>query len=149
MAFPSAGVHAAANAVSEVMGIHKIVLSSGANFISVPFHHKADFRGVLQSATSSSATLAGSTGWTANQFGPQNGIAQYILVVTKDVSASPGVEGDWWHITGNTSDTVTVDPHSDDLSTHLSAGDTLEVRHLTSMKDLFGSRSSPTCRSSW
>ena len=63
---------------------------------------------------------------------------QYILLVKEDASVSPGVEGDWWHVTGNGANTVSVNAGSDDLASHLSAGDVLEVRQLTSIKDLFG-----------
>jgi uncharacterized protein (TIGR02597 family) len=129
---------AAAQDATEVIGLHKLVLNSGANFISVPLHQKSAFRGPVQSSTANSVTFGGTPGWAIDQFGPSEGIKQYILIVRKDNSAGNSVEGDWWHITANTANQITVDAHGDNLTIHLSAGDELEVRRLTSVKDVFG-----------
>lgn len=127
-------------AATPIAGLHKLSLSPGANFVSTPLQPKASFSGTVASSTANTVTLAGNPGFTANQFAFQSGIAQYILIVVKDVSApGVGVTGDWWHVTANASGTVTVNNGSDNLATVLAAGDQVEVRRLTSIKDLFGS----------
>lgn len=125
--------------VSPVVGIHRVTLVSGPNCISVPFHNRPSFRGTVASATATSVTFSGSPDWTANQFGPRDGMPQFVVVIINDASDSPGVAGDWWHIASNTAATLTVDPGLDNLATHLGAGDVLEVRRLTSIQDVFGS----------
>jgi hypothetical protein len=96
----------------------------------------------LAARTANTVTFVANPGWAVNHLAPVAGRYQYILIVKQDASTSPGVAGDWWHIQSNTDKTVTVDAAGDDLVAHLAAGDTLEVRRLTSVKDLFGSGSS-------
>ena len=123
----------------NVVGVHKVTIVAGRNFISSPLHSNTQFAGSISGISANTLTFAANPAWTANQFAPVSGRAQYIVIVTSDASGSPGVEGDWWHVTGNTGQSVTVDNRGNNLSAHLAAGDTLELRRLTSLKDLFGS----------
>ena len=129
---------AASNAVPEVAGYCSMTLAGGPNFISVPLHRRAAYRGLMQSATANTVSFGGATGWQNDQLAPREGLTQFILVVKRDVSTSPGIEGDWWPIIGNSSNAVSLDPRSDNLATHLGSGDELEIRRLTSIKDVFG-----------
>jgi uncharacterized protein (TIGR02597 family) len=126
----------------ELNGVSKQTLSPGANFISAPFHRKAVHVGTATAVTASSVTFGGAPGWTSNQFGPAtvgaNSIKQYALIVRTDAAATPGVQGDWWLVTGNTAGTVTVDGAGQDLTSYITVGSELEIRPLTSLKDLFG-----------
>lgn len=122
---------ASSNAIPEVAGLCNRTLVSGPNFLSAPLQRRTAYRGWMQSATANTVSFGGVTGWQDNQFSPRDGMTQFILVVKKDVSASPGIEGDWWPITGNTSNSVSLDPRLDDLVAHLGAGDELEIRRLT------------------
>ncbi len=45
-----------------------------------------------------------------------------------------GIQGDWWPIIGNTANTVTLNPGSDNLA----SGSSFAIRKLVSIKDLFG-----------
>jgi uncharacterized protein (TIGR02597 family) len=136
-----ARTQAGAGETSAVVGVHRITLESGANFISVPFHQKPTFRGAVLSTTTDQIEVEGNPGWTGDQFGLRDGMHQYVVLVSRDISASPGVQGDWWHIVDNDTDTLTVDPGLDDLSAHLETGDKLEIRRLNSLKDVFGAGS--------
>jgi hypothetical protein len=124
---------------APVVGVHRLSLESGPNFVSVPLHGAATLSAVVESASATGVTLAVDPGWAANELAPRDGFAQYILLVRSDASESPGVQGDWWRVVGNGTDSLTVDTRGEDLTTLLAAGDEVEVRRLTSVKDLFGS----------
>jgi uncharacterized protein (TIGR02597 family) len=128
----------AVDVFTEPAGFFKVTVSPGANFISAPMHRLPGFRGVVTSRTSNTVTVAG-TPWTANEFGRRDNFNQFMAIVRKDAAASPGIEGDWWPVTTNTSNTVTLDVGPDNLTTLLANGSHIEVRHLTSIQDLFGS----------
>jgi uncharacterized protein (TIGR02597 family) len=124
--------------ISDVAGVHKLALSAGPNFIAAPLHHAPSFRGAVSSATVGTISVAGNPGWSPNQFGPQDGSAQFIALLRKDASASPGNEGEWWPVTANTANSFSVDTRSADLTTIVANGDEIEIRRLTNLKDLFG-----------
>jgi uncharacterized protein (TIGR02597 family) len=123
----------------NVVGVHKVTLVAGRNFISTPLHSNTQFTGAVAGVSGDTVTFAANPAWNANQFAPVSGRPQYIVIVTSDASGSPGVEGDWWRVTENTGQSITVENHGNNLSSHLAAGDTLELRRLTSLRDLFGS----------
>jgi uncharacterized protein (TIGR02597 family) len=129
---------------SQPVGFFKIAITAGgtnsfrATSLSAPYHPIHRYRGTLSSATSNTVTVAGSTDWVTNEFAPTNGFTQFILLVRKDASASPGVQGDWWEILSNTTNTVTVANGPDNLSSLLGSGDELEIRRLNSIADMFG-----------
>ena len=124
--------------VTDPAGYYRVTLNAGANAISVPLHNFATARGLVDSVSGSTVTVTGNPSWTANAFAPQNGFSQYIMLVRKDASASPGIEGDWWTIASNTGNTLTLSAGTDVLSSLLGSGDQIEIRRLSSMKDLFG-----------
>ncbi|MEK7675920.1 MAG: TIGR02597 family protein [Verrucomicrobiota bacterium] len=123
--------------VTDPAGYYGVTLNAGANAISVPLHNFGAGR-LVSSVSGSTVTVSGSPGWTANALAPQNGFSQYIVLVRKDASASPGIEGDWWTVASNTGNTLTLNAGTDVLSSLLDSGDQIKVRRLTSMKDLFG-----------
>jgi uncharacterized protein (TIGR02597 family) len=127
---------------SESVGIIQIPIVAGANFISAPLHKIHSYRGVVLSTTEDIITVTGTPGWTMNQFGPKDGYYQFIVIVRKSGAISPNHEGDWWPTQGNSANALTVLNHWQDPATALQAGDHIEVRHLTSIKDLFGTGSS-------
>ncbi len=124
--------------VSDPAGYYGVTHNAGPNAISVPLHNFATARGLVDSVSGNMVTMKVNPGWTANAFAPKDGYNQYIMLVRKDASASPGIEGDWWTIASNTSNTLTLNAGTDVLSSLLGSGDQIEVRRLTSMKDLFG-----------
>lgn len=130
----------------QLNGASRLTLSPGANFISVPFHRKPTHVGTVSAVSSNSVTFSGFPNWTANQFGPSTvgsaSIFQYVLIVRTDAAASPGVQGDWWVITANGTGSVTVDNDGQDLAALIAVGSELEVRPMTSIKDIFGSGAS-------
>lgn len=140
--FASNSVRIAASDIGDVAGIHRLTLTAGPNFVSAPLHHAPAFRGKLDSVTAATISFGGSPGWSANQFGPRDDNPQFIALLCKDASASPGNEGDWWPVTGNTANTLSVNTAGDDLTTSLANGDEIEIRNLTSIKDLFGTGAS-------
>ncbi|MEK7677826.1 MAG: TIGR02597 family protein [Verrucomicrobiota bacterium] len=123
--------------VTDPAGYYGVALNAGANAISVPLHNFGTNR-LAESVSGNIVTVTGSPGWSANVFAPQNGFSQYIMLVRKDASGSPGIEGDWWTIASNTGNTLTLSAGTDVLSSLLGSGDQIEIRRLSSMKDLFG-----------
>ncbi len=134
--------------VSDYALVHKVTLTAGANFVSAPVHHQAAFSGTVASVSGDVISFVETQNWTVDQFGPftlpgaSSPSAQYILLVTKDASTSPGVAGDWWPVQSNTASTVTLSPDGDTLSAILGVGDKIEVRPLISLADLFGTGAS-------
>ncbi len=124
--------------VTDPAGYYGVTLKAGPNAISVPLHNFATARGLVGSVSGSTVTVTGNPNWPASAFAPKDGYSQYLLLVRKDASASPGIAGDWWTIASNTGNTLTLSAGSDVLSSLLGSGDQIEVRRLTSMKDLFG-----------
>jgi uncharacterized protein (TIGR02597 family) len=131
---------------AELNGVSRLTLNPGANFISAPLQRKPAFVGKVSAVTASSITFAGFPNWSANQFGPvtvgATSIPQFAVIVRSDAAATPGIQGDWWLATSNTAGTVTVQASGTDLATLVAVGSELEVRPLTSIKDLFGADNS-------
>ncbi|MBI4327827.1 MAG: immunoglobulin domain-containing protein, partial [Chloroflexi bacterium] len=117
--------------VTDPAGFYDVTLNAGANAISVPLHNFATARGLVDTVSGSTVTVKVNPGWTANLFAPKDGFSQYILLVRKDASASPGNEGDWWTIASNTGNALTLSAGTDILSSLLGSGDQIEVRRLT------------------
>jgi hypothetical protein len=68
---------------------------------------------------------------------------QYVVVLTKDASVSPGKAGDWFGVVSNTDGTLTLLPAATETPAgSLAAGDEIEIRKLNSLKDFFGSGAS-------
>jgi uncharacterized protein (TIGR02597 family) len=122
--------------------------NSTPQFISTPLHAIHAYRGLATNVTSNTVTFLGSPGFTPGAFAPHNfgggaGVfPQYLLIVRRDADKATNdpanLTGDWWLITSNSTDSVTLNPAQGDPSALLGAGDQLEIRRLTSLKDLFG-----------
>jgi hypothetical protein len=122
----------------EVVGSRPLVLNAGPNVITAPFARAPHYRGGVQTVTSNTVALAQPGAWSNNQFAPRHGFTQSILLVTRDQSENPGCEGDWWPVLAHTNGIFTVNPRGADLSSVLSPGDQIELRPLTTFRDLFG-----------
>lgn len=92
----------------------------------------------MASVTGDSLTVSGNPGWTADQFGPQDELYQYIALLRKSTGTGANHEGDWWFVQENTANTLVLQNRSENLTGIVQAGDHVEVRRLTSIKDLFG-----------
>ncbi|MFN0066506.1 MAG: TIGR02597 family protein [Limisphaerales bacterium] len=129
----------AQSSVSSPVGVHKITINpTGANVFAAPMQKKAAWTGAVASATASTITATGTPGWISSQFGPEDGYRQFLVILTKDASASPGNAGDYWLISANTAGVLTVDASPIAPNVSLAAGDTIEVRPLVSVADIFG-----------
>jgi uncharacterized protein (TIGR02597 family) len=136
---PLASAQAAPNVVSDPVGFYKVTINEGANFISAPLHKVHAYRGVVASVSGNTITFNGNPNFTANQFAPVTSPAprnQFIAIVR---NSSGSNTGDWWTIQSNTGNSITVDPGADTMSSATPAGTQIEIRKLTSFKDLFGS----------
>lgn len=122
----------------EVVGSRRLMLNSGANVITPTFARAPHYRGGVQVVTSNTVVVAQSGAWFAKQFSPRDGFTQSILLVSRDQSEDPGCQGDWWPIIAHTNGVVTVSTRGADLSSVLSPGDQIELRPLTTFRDLFG-----------
>lgn len=136
------GLAAAAPDLSEVSGVHRLALTAGPNLISAPLHRAASFRGTVSGVAAGTLTFGTSPGWTANQFGPRDARYQFVALLRTDISIDPGHQGEWWPVTANTANALSLDTGGEDLTTLVGAGDAIEVRQLTSLKDLFGTGAS-------
>ncbi len=134
------------NVLSDPVGFYKVNIGPGANFIAAPLQPMQEYRGARQSSTINSVTFSNTPNFVVNKYAPADGFNQYILIARfdadKTIGAADNITGDWWTIVSNTTNTVTVNPMSDNLSTYLGAGDQFEIRRLTSLKDLLGTASS-------
>jgi uncharacterized protein (TIGR02597 family) len=156
-ALAGATAQAQTNVISDPVGFYKIPLNPGANFVSAPLHPIQTYRGSIASISGSTINFSGSPSFVPNAFAPvTNGLAgvfnQYIAIVrsttkgevlTNNLFVPPVVTtnsyvGDWWVITANSTTNITVNPGSDVLASHLNVGDQIEIRKLTSIRDLFG-----------
>lgn len=140
------GLELQASGISEIAGIYKIPLTSaggGANFVSAPMQPKPVFRGKVSAISGNTITLEGSPRLTSGAYsqaavGSFN-FAQYLVLLRKDASSTPGNAGDWFGIVRNTENQLTLTPGLALPSTSFGVGDEIEIRKMTSIKDLFGS----------
>ncbi len=159
-------LHAQTNVVSDPVGFYKISIVPGGNVISAPMQPIQAYRGLAGARTANSVTFSTAASFAVNQFAPVTVATgtgnvqfnQYILVLRQTAKgitftntsfvnpANPVItnnfSGDWWPIASNGTNSVTVTVGADDLTTHMNAGDSLEIRKLTSLKDLLGAGSS-------
>lgn len=129
---------------SPVVGLYKVALTPGPNFLSSPLQRPAVLKATVASVSGNTVTFAGSPRMTPGAFNEQTiefsrVFTQYILVLTRDASASPGNTGDWFGVVSNTDSTLTLLPAATQTpAASLAAGDEVEIRKLTSFKDIFG-----------
>ncbi len=125
--------------MADILGFRSMLLNAGPNIVTSPFASVARVRITVDTLASNTVTLAQPGMWTPHEFVPRDGFAQTILLVIRDQSESPGCQGNWWPVIGHTNATFTVDTRGEDLTDILSPGDQVELRPLTSVRDLFGS----------
>ncbi|NJM55668.1 MAG: TIGR02597 family protein [Verrucomicrobiae bacterium] len=139
---------AATNVVSDPVGFYKIAIPTGPNMISAPLPNISAFKGTVASVSGNNINFSGTPGFTSSAFGPVTvgGMprGQFLLIVCKDadeIDGSPAnVAGDWWVISNNSTTNVTVEPSGDVVGNFVEEGDTVEIRKLTSLKDIFWDR---------
>jgi uncharacterized protein (TIGR02597 family) len=136
--------------VSEPATASKVTIATGATFVAPAGRNAPAYRGQVASVSGNVLTLAGSPGWTVNQFAPVSPTPppavteffQYMVILRSDRSADgTGNQGDWWLVDSNTASTLTVEPSAAPFGTtasRLGVGDTVEIIKLPSVKDLFG-----------
>lgn len=132
---------------SPIVGLYKVAIpGNNATLASAPLHAKPSLTATVASVSGNVVSLAGSPGLVAGTLGPVSfdalQFSQYALFLKKDASATPGNQGDWFPITANAAGTVTVNPGSQTLAGVLAAGDIVEIRRLTSLKDIYGTGAS-------
>lgn len=117
-----------------LMGLVKIPIVPGTQFLSVPLHPPAVYRGTVTSVGTDSGLLEGARLYYG-ALAPVDGFVQYILVC----SPAPGMTGgDWWPILGNSLDQCWVDTRGRSLSEDLPEGSKIEIRPLVSLENLLG-----------
>jgi uncharacterized protein (TIGR02597 family) len=124
----------AATATTDPIGYTTQPLQANSDtFLSVPFHRPAAFIGQVSSVSGNVITITGSPGWNANQFVYAAGAqanTYYVFV------RSGTKEGNYYTVTANTGNTLTVDLAGDSLS-GLAAGDALSVVPYWTLGTLF------------
>ena len=114
----------AATATTEPVGYNTVsMLANSDTYLSVPFQRPAAFVGQVSSVSGNTLTLAGSPGWSTNQFvyaaGSQSN-TYYAFI------RSGSKEGNYYTITASGSNTLTVDLGGDTFA-GLAAGDSVSV----------------------
>ena len=91
-------------------------LANSDTYVSVPFTRPPEFVGAVQSISGNTITVSGSP-WAANQFGYVAGSQPktYFVLIGPHASSNPK-EGNYYTVTGNGTNTLTINPEGDDLS---------------------------------
>ena len=99
--------------------------------LSVPFTRPPEFVGATASATANTITVAGNP-WTANQFVyvPVTQPKTYFVLIGPHASSNPK-EGNMYQITSNTTNTLTLNTGTDDVSTIAAQTQILVVPYAT------------------
>jgi uncharacterized protein (TIGR02597 family) len=86
------------------------LLGNSDTYVGVPFTRPPEFTGMVQSADENTLTINGTPGWTNNQFVYSAGIQpkHYYVLIGNGGAVNPN-EGHIYHITGNGSNTLSVD----------------------------------------
>ena len=124
----------AATATTEPVGYNTIsLLANSDTYISVPFHRPAIFVGQVASFSGNAITVNGSPGWTASQFvyaaGTQSN-TYYAFI------RSGAKEGNYYTVTANTANTLTLDLAGDTLD-GLAANDSIALIPYWTLGTLF------------
>jgi len=92
-------------------------LSNSDSLVSIPFTRPPEFTGAIQSVSGSVITVAGTPGWTPNQFVYAAGsqIKTYFVIIGSGGATNPK-EGHTYFVSANGSNTLTVDTSADNLS---------------------------------
>jgi uncharacterized protein (TIGR02597 family) len=134
LALGSATTSLAATATTDPVGYNTVsLLANSDTYVSVPFNRPAAFVGQVSSVSGNTITVAGTPGWTSSQFvyatGSQsNTYYAFIRSGTK--------EGNYYTVTGNGANTLTIDLAGDTLS-GLAADDSISVVPYWTLGTLF------------
>ena len=93
-------------------------LSNSDTLLSIPFTRPPEFTGAIQSVSGSIITVAGTPGWTNNQFvynAPSGQIKTYFALIGAGGASNPK-EGHIYFVSANGANTLTVDTSADNLS---------------------------------
>ena len=93
-------------------------LSNSDTLLSIPFTRPPEFTGAIQSVSGSMITVAGTPGWTTNQFvynAPGAQFKTYYALIGSGGASNPK-EGHIYLVNANGSNTLTVDTTADNLS---------------------------------
>ena len=92
-------------------------LANSDTYLSAPFTRPPSFAGAVQSTTANTLTIAGSPGWTPNQFVyvPVTQRNHYYVLIGGGGSSNPK-EGRTYAVTANGANTLTVDTTMDNLT---------------------------------
>jgi uncharacterized protein (TIGR02597 family) len=124
----------AATATTDPVGYNTLsLLANSDTYVSIPFHRTAAFVGQVASVSGNVITVAGTPGWSSSQFvyasGSQaNTYYAFIRSGTK--------EGNYYTVTSNSGNTLTLDLAGDTLS-GLAANDSLSVIPYWTLGTLF------------
>lgn len=127
-------VSLAAAATTDPAGYNTVpLLANSDTYVSIPFHRTAAFTGHVSSVSGNVITVAGTPGWTSNQFvyaaGSQtNTYYAFIRSGTK--------EGNYYTVTANSGNSLTLDLAGDTLS-GLTSSDSVSVIPYWTLGTLF------------
>jgi uncharacterized protein (TIGR02597 family) len=133
IALAAAAGHAA-TATSEPVGTQSLpLLANSDTYVSLPLHRPAVSIGQVSSVSGNVVTLAGSPGWSTNQFVYASGSQSntYYAFIR-----SGSKEGNYYTVTANTGGALTLDLAGDTLA-GLAAGDTLAIIPYWTLGTLF------------
>jgi uncharacterized protein (TIGR02597 family) len=120
--------HSQTNVVTDPVGFYQITLQSNSDtIVSIPFTRLPDYLGTIASINNSNVTIAGSPGWTANQWAfpatsPDGTTSNTYYLAFRNGNK----EGGHFKILSNTTDTVVLNLDVEDLS-QVSAGDQISI----------------------
>ena len=91
-------------------------LAPSDTYVSIPFARSSEFTGTIQSASGDTLTINGTPGWTNNQFVYAAGsqLKHYYVLIGNGGTTNPK-EGHIYQVTGNGSNTLSIDTTSDNL----------------------------------
>ena len=91
-------------------------LAQSDTYVSIPFTRPSEFTGTVQSASGNMLTINGTPGWTTNQFVYAAGAQpkHYYVLIGNGGTTNPK-EGHIYQITGNGSNTLSIDTTFDNL----------------------------------
>jgi uncharacterized protein (TIGR02597 family) len=124
----------AATATTDPVGYNTIsLLANSDTYVSVPFQRPAAFVGQVGSFSGNVITVAGTPGWTSSQFVYASGSQSntYYAFIR-----SGAKEGNYYTVTANGANTLTIDLAGDTLS-GLAANDSISVVPYWTLGTLF------------
>ena len=108
------------------------LLGNSDTYVGIPFTRPPEFTGMVQSANENTLTINGTPGWTNNQFVYSAGTQpkHYYVLIGNGGAVNPN-EGHIYHITGNGSNTLSVDTTFESLRSIVANTGTNDVVTLT------------------